>query len=53
VSDLAQYGPADEVAKLLLPRGATLIASASIVEERQARDTPLGRVEIPPRTYYL
>ncbi|GBF97279.1 hypothetical protein Rsub_09970 [Raphidocelis subcapitata] len=53
VSDLAQYGPADEVAKLLLPRGAALLASASIEEARRSRDTPLGVVEIPPRTYYL
>jgi hypothetical protein len=43
----------EDVAKLLLPRGSTLLASASVVVPRGVRETPVGPVEIPPRTYYL
>jgi hypothetical protein len=53
VSDLSQYGPAEDVAKLLLPRGSLLLASTQTVEKFPPRETPLGQVEIPPRTYYM
>lgn len=53
VSDLAQYGSVEDVAKLLLPRGSTLLGSVSIVEPRASKETPFGTVDIPPRTYYL
>lgn len=53
ISDLAQYGSVEDVSKLLVPRGATLIASTSVSVPRGSRETPLGPVEIPPRTYYL
>jgi hypothetical protein len=53
LSDLSEYGPAADVAPLLMPKGAALVASAAVEEPRGTRTTPLGEVELPPRTYYL
>lgn len=41
-----------EVAKLILPRGSTLLAANTTSVEQPPKDTPLGPVDIPPQTYY-
>ncbi|KAI8462903.1 MAG: hypothetical protein J3K34DRAFT_527409 [Monoraphidium minutum] len=53
VADVSQWGSVEEVSKLMVPRGARLVGSAEIAEPRETRETPLGVVEIPPRSYYL
>ena len=52
VADVTQYGDPIEVAKLLLPRGSTLLSTDTAVEEQAAKDTLVGTVAIPPKTYY-
>lgn len=49
---MAQYGDQLEVAKLLLPRGARLLGTGAVIEEQASRDTPVGTLPIPPKTYY-
>ena len=52
VADISQYGEPIEVAKLLLPRGATLLGTDVLLEQLPARETPVGPVEVPPKKYY-
>lgn len=52
ISDIANFGTPIEAAPLLLPRGAKLLAATAEVEQLPPRDTMLGTVEIPPKTYY-
>jgi hypothetical protein len=52
VADISAFGPPEEAAKLLLPRGARLVAASQAQETSAPRDTPLGPVEIPPVNYY-
>ncbi len=53
MSDISAYGSPEEAAKVLLPRGSTLLRTAVDVEELPPRETPLGTVDIPPKNYYL
>eukprot|EP00775_Hariotina_reticulata_P002595 gene2595-2897_t len=52
VSDISQLGDPIAVAKLVLPRGSTLLAASTQLVEQPAKDTPLGPVDFPPQTYY-
>ncbi|KAK9816931.1 hypothetical protein WJX72_007169 [[Myrmecia] bisecta] len=54
VTDIAQYGSLDEASRLLVPRGARLLASSTQQVVPQPRDTgtPLGVVAPPPQTIY-
>jgi hypothetical protein len=52
VSDVSAFGPPEEAAKLLLPRGARLVSAAEATETSPPRETPLGPVDIPPVSYY-
>lgn len=53
VTDVSQLGSLEEAAGVLTPPGCRLLGSAAVTEPRPPRDTPLGPVEIPPRSYYL
>ena len=50
---MSQLGSLEEAAGVLTPPGCRLLGSAAVTEPRPPRDTPLGPVEIPPRSYYL
>jgi hypothetical protein len=52
VADIAQMGTPVEVAQLILPRGSTLLATATQTVQQPSKTTPLGVVELPPQTYY-
>ena len=55
LTDMAQWGTAAEVGRLLLPRGARVtVAPAALSVPRPPRDTgtPVGTVETPPLTLY-
>jgi hypothetical protein len=52
VADIAQLGTPIEVAQLILPRGSTLLATATQQFEQPPKETPLGKVDLPPQTYY-
>jgi hypothetical protein len=52
VSDITAFGKIEEAAQVLLPRGSVVLAASSEVQQISARETPMGIVEIPPRTYY-
>ncbi len=51
VNDISEYGSPQDVAKLLLPRGAKLLASDSEVVQLPPKETPIGTVQIK-NTYY-
>jgi hypothetical protein len=53
VSDITAFGSAEEAAKVLLPKGARLLGLKSQTVEMPPKDTPLGRVDTPPKSYYL
>jgi hypothetical protein len=53
VTDVSIFGPPVEAAQLLLPPGSVVSASRAVVVEAPARDTSLGLVAPPPRSYYL
>jgi hypothetical protein len=53
VTDISQLGEPVAVAQLLLPRGSTLLATATQQVPQPPKETPLGLVDIPPQTYYL
>jgi hypothetical protein len=53
VADISQLGNPIEVAQLLLPRGSTLLATATQQVPQPPKETPLGPVDIPPQNYYL
>lgn len=52
VNDVTSFGDAAEAAKLLVPRGSTLLAANTFQVELPPRATAVGVVEIPPKTYY-
>jgi hypothetical protein len=52
VNDISQLGDPIEVAKLILPRGSTLLATATQQVPVPPKTTPVGDVELPPQTYY-
>eukprot|EP00877_Chromochloris_zofingiensis_P014622 jgi/Chrzof1/9413/Cz04g02050.t1_PPD9[v5.2] len=52
VTDISQLGDPIATAKLLLPRGSTLLYATQDTQQLPARQTPVGSVELPPRTYY-
>jgi hypothetical protein len=41
-----------EVAQLILPRGSTLLATATQQVQVPPKQTPVGPLELPPQTYY-
>lgn len=53
VTDISQLGEPIAVAQLLLPRGSTLLATATQQVPQPPKETPLGLVEIPPQNYFL
>ena len=54
LTDISQWGSAEEAARLLLPRGARLLAASAAVVSQPPRDTGtlVGVVEQAPRTMY-
>lgn len=52
VNDISQLGNPIEVAQLILPRGSTLLATATTNVPVPPKQTPLGLTELPPQTYY-
>lgn len=52
VNDISQLGNPIEVAQLILPRGSTLLATATAQVPVPSKQTPVGVVELPPQTYY-
>ena len=54
LTDISQWGSAEEAARLLLPRGARLLAASAAVVSQPPRDTGtlVGVVEQAPRTIY-
>eukprot|EP00195_Chlamydomonas_chlamydogama_P016063 CAMPEP_0202891054 /NCGR_PEP_ID=MMETSP1392-20130828/1241_1 /ASSEMBLY_ACC=CAM_ASM_000868 /TAXON_ID=225041 /ORGANISM="Chlamydomonas chlamydogama, Strain SAG 11-48b" /LENGTH=374 /DNA_ID=CAMNT_0049574723 /DNA_START=32 /DNA_END=1158 /DNA_ORIENTATION=+ len=52
VSDISMFGEPEAAANLLLPRGSVLLSSDSEVVQPPPKETPIGLVEVPPRTYY-
>ncbi|GAX72657.1 hypothetical protein CEUSTIGMA_g113.t1 [Chlamydomonas eustigma] len=52
VSDITAFGTIEEAAQVLLPRGSVVLTASSEVQQIPSRETPLGVVEIPPKTYY-
>lgn len=52
VNDISQLGNPIEVAQLILPRGSTLLATATQQVAVPPKQTPVGLVELPPQTYY-
>jgi hypothetical protein len=53
VSDVSQLGDPIAVAQLVLPRGSTLLATATQQVPQPPKETPLGLVDIPPQNYFL
>jgi len=52
VNDISQLGNPIEVAQLILPRGSTLLATATAQVPLPPKQTPVGPVDLPPQTYY-
>lgn len=52
VTDISVYGTPEEAAPLLLPRGSTLLASGIVTVPVPPRNTTLGIVNFPDRSYY-
>lgn len=52
VNDISQLGTPIEVAQLILPRGSTLLATATQQVPVPPKQTPVGQVDLPPQTYY-
>ena len=54
LTDIAQWGSAEDTARLLLPRGARLLSAAAAAVPQAPRDTgtPAGLVQPPPCTVY-
>jgi hypothetical protein len=54
LTDIAQWGSAEDTARLLLPRGARLLSAAAAAVPQPPRDTgtPAGLVQPPPCTVY-
>lgn len=52
VNDISQLGTPIEVAQLILPRGSTLLATATQQVPVPPKTTPVGQVELPPQTYF-
>ncbi|KAF6259105.1 hypothetical protein COO60DRAFT_1515422 [Scenedesmus sp. NREL 46B-D3] len=53
VTDISQLGDPVAVAQLVLPRGSTLLATATQQVPQPPKETPLGLVDIPPQNYFL
>lgn len=53
VTDITAYGGLEEAAKLLLPRGSTVLRARTITEAVPPKTTPMGTVELPPKSYYM
>jgi hypothetical protein len=53
VTDITAYGGLEEAAKLLLPRGSTVLRAKTLTEAVPPKTTPLGTVELPPKSYYM
>lgn len=52
MNDISQLGTPIEVAQLILPRGSTLLATATQQVPVPPKQTPVGQVELPPQTYF-
>eukprot|EP00199_Chlamydomonas_sp_CCMP681_P007087 CAMPEP_0119105810 /NCGR_PEP_ID=MMETSP1180-20130426/3676_1 /TAXON_ID=3052 ORGANISM="Chlamydomonas cf sp, Strain CCMP681" /NCGR_SAMPLE_ID=MMETSP1180 /ASSEMBLY_ACC=CAM_ASM_000741 /LENGTH=268 /DNA_ID=CAMNT_0007090965 /DNA_START=13 /DNA_END=816 /DNA_ORIENTATION=- len=52
VGDIAQLGDPEAAAKLVVPKGSLLISATQEVDVLPPRETPLGQVDVPPKTYY-
>lgn len=52
VNDISQLGTPIEVAQLILPRGSTLLATATQQVPVPPKQTPVGQVDLPPQTYF-
>lgn len=52
VNDISMMGNPIEVAQLILPRGSTLLATATQQVQVPPKQTPVGPLELPPQTYY-
>lgn len=52
VNDISQMGDPVAVATLILPRGSRLLATATEQVPQSPKVTPVGQLELPPRTYY-
>lgn len=52
MTDISAYGTPEEAASLLLPRGSKLVSASVETVALPPRVTPLGDVEVPPKSYY-
>eukprot|EP00878_Enallax_costatus_P024693 GHUV01026372.1.p1 GENE.GHUV01026372.1~~GHUV01026372.1.p1 ORF type:complete len:207 (+),score=45.90 GHUV01026372.1:188-808(+) len=52
VNDITQMGDPIAVASLIVPRGSRLLAKATEEVPQPPKETPVGQIELPPRTYY-
>jgi hypothetical protein len=53
VTDITAYGTIEEAAQLLLPRGSTVLRARTLQEAVPPKITPLGTVDMPPKSYYM
>jgi|LauGreSBDMM110SN_4_FD.fasta_scaffold40265_1 hypothetical protein len=52
VNDISVWGSPEEAAQLLLPRGSVAVSATAEAVQLPAKETPVGLLEIPPRSYY-
>jgi hypothetical protein len=52
VSDVTAFGSPEDAARILVPKGAKLLAISTEVVQLPAKETPLGLLEVPPKSYY-